>query len=290
MKLTKVQTNFTSGELSPELLGRSDIELYQNGADQLENVLVSIRGGARRRDGMRFVKAAKFAAKKCRVIPFVFSTTEAYILEVGDLYMRFYKNNAQIGAPYEIVTVFTEAQIFELEYVQGADTMIITHQGVPTHRLRRFGDQNWPVDAIPFEVMAHDEIGHSFSVTLTLSAASIGTGRTATASGAIFLNGDVGRTIFYQGGTFKITSFTSTTVVVGDISSTFPGTAIPADVWTLAGSPQETITPSAKDPIETLITLTATLLNIWRASDVGKFVRINGGLVRITVFTWKSVV
>jgi hypothetical protein len=65
---------------------------------------------------------------------------------------------------------------------------------------------------------------------------------------------------------------------------------VPTDVWTLDGSPQETITPSAKDPIETPITLTAAALNSWRAADVGKFVRINGGLVQITVFTSALIV
>jgi hypothetical protein len=43
------------------------------------------------------------------------------------------------------------------------------HQGVPPQRLRRFADTNWQMDAVPFEIAPFDEIGHSFSATLTLS-------------------------------------------------------------------------------------------------------------------------
>jgi hypothetical protein len=282
--VTFLQTNFTAGELSPRLVGRSDIERYANGADQLENVLPMIHGGVRRRPGLVYVAGTKDNAKRSRVIPFVFSTSEAYVLELGDQYLRFYKNNARLGAPYEIAAPWTEAQLADVDYVQGADTMFLMHPAYPTRRLRRFGDTNWSLDAIPFDIEPHDEIGHSFSVSLTLSASTVGTGRTVTAASGIFLNGDVGRSINYQGGVLRITGFTSATQVTGDISVAFPGTAIPADVWTLADSPQDTCTPSAKDPLEATCTLTTTL-NCWRSSDVGKLVRINGGLVKVDTYT-----
>jgi hypothetical protein len=289
-KVSTVQTNFTAGEWSPNMLGRTDVAAYNNAAETLENVIVLPQGGARRRPGQRFVAAAKFAAKRARLMPFVFSETDAYVLEVGDLYMRFYKNSARLGAPYEIVTPYTEAMLDFVDYVQGADTMILAHQAVPTQRLRRFADTNWQIDAVPFEISPFDEIGHSFSASLTLSAATVGAARTVTASSGIFLNGDVGRQIVYQGGVLLITVFTDALHVTGDITSAFGSVNVPTDVWTLDGSPQESITPNAKDPLETTITLTSAALNIWRAADVGKFVRINGGIVKITVFTSPLVV
>jgi hypothetical protein len=289
-RVTITQTNFTSGEISPRLLGRTDLPLYKNGAEIIENALPLIHGGARRRDGFRYVASAKNATKKAIMVPFVFSTTDAYMLEVGDLYMRFYKNTAQLGGPYEIATPFTEAMLPDLSFRQSADTMIMVHPNVAPQRLRRFADTNWSIDTIPFDVLPFDEIGHSFSVTLTLSAATVGAGRTVTASGGVFLNSDVGRLILYQGGALKITAFTDVSHVTGDVLSAFPSVNVPADVWTLDGSPQESITPSAKDPVESTITLTAAALNTWRAADVGKFVRINGGLAQITAFTSATVV
>lgn len=289
-KLNTVQTNFTAGEWSPEMLGRTELPNYGNAAETLENVIVNVQGGAKRRYGLRYVASSKDSTKLSRVIPFVFSSLDAYIIEMGDLYMRFYKDGARLGAPYEIVTPYTQAMLFDVDFVQGADTMIMTHPSVTPQRLRRFGDTNWSIDAVPFDPFPFDEIGHSFSASLTLSLATVGAARTVTASSGIFLNGDVGRQIVYQGGTLLITAFTDTSHVTGDITSAFPSVAVPTDVWTLDGSPQETITPTVKDPIEVAVTLTAAALNSWRAADVGKHVRINGGLVKITGFTSALIV
>ncbi len=289
-RVTHPTTNFTAGEISPKAIGRVDIAAYQNGAELLENVFVTVQGGAQGRPGLRYSAPAKFADKRARLIPFVVSRTDAYILEVGDLYTRFYKSTGRLGAPYEIATPIDEGMLFETEFVQGSDTMFLTHQDMPTQRLRRFGDTSWQMDNLPFDPAPFAEIGHSFSATLTLSAATVGVGRTVTASSGIFLQADVGREFYYLGGTAKITAYTDTSHVTATISTPFASVNIPADVWTLAGTPQETITPSAKDPIGATITLTATALTTWRTADVGKFVRINGGLVEIIGFTTNLIV
>lgn len=291
-RVTHPTTNFTAGEISPEALGRVDITAYQNGAELLENVFVTVRGGAKGRPGLRFSAAAKFANKRARLIPFVFSRTDAYVLEMGDLYTRFYKSTGRLGAPYEIVTPIAEAALFETEFVQRSDTMFLTQEDMPTQRLRRFGDTSWQMDDQPFDPAPFAEIGHSFSASLTLSLATVGVGRTATASSGIWLNSDVGRQFYYLGGTATITAFTSTTIVTVTITTPFASVNVPTDVWTLAASPRSTIIPSAKDPIGATITLdaTASALNTWRLADVGKFVRINGGLVQITAFTSDFIV
>ena len=57
------------------------------------------------RPGTQFVAEVKDSTKKTRLIPFEFSTTQTYILEFGDQYIRFYKDNGQIlsgGSAYEI--------------------------------------------------------------------------------------------------------------------------------------------------------------------------------------------
>lgn len=55
-----IQTNFTSGELSPRVaLGRMDVAKYANGCKTLENCIVTIQGGAMRRPGTRFIGEVK---------------------------------------------------------------------------------------------------------------------------------------------------------------------------------------------------------------------------------------
>jgi hypothetical protein len=89
-------TNFTGGELSPRLDGRSDLAKYPTGCKTLENFIVFPHGSAARRSGTQFVAEVKDSSAKTRLIPFEFSTTQTYMLEFGNQYIRFYKDNGQI--------------------------------------------------------------------------------------------------------------------------------------------------------------------------------------------------
>jgi hypothetical protein len=287
-RVTTIQTNFTGGEFSPRVLGRVDIAKYPNGCETLENVLPLIHGGAVNRYGSIYVAPAKFAAKKARLIPFVSSVSAAYVLEFGDLYMRVFTNNGQVAGPYEVVTPYTEAMLPDLDYAQSADTMFIFHPANVIYRNRRFADNAWDLSGAPFKVVPVDEIGDYPGTTLTLSAATVGVGRTVVASAASFLVSDVGRAISYQGGTLTITAFTDITHVTGDISTPFPSTAVPA-TWNLSISPLTACTPGVDKPVGISTTLTLAT-NGWRATDVGKFVSINGGRLQITAFTSALIV
>ena len=89
-------TNFTGGELSPRLDGRNDLSKYPTGCKTLENFIVFPHGSAARRSGTQFVAEVKDSSKKTRLIPFEFSTTQTYMMEFGNQYIRFYKDNGQI--------------------------------------------------------------------------------------------------------------------------------------------------------------------------------------------------
>ncbi|HWK72182.1 MAG TPA: hypothetical protein VNS29_15215 [Burkholderiaceae bacterium] len=284
-RVTITQTNFTAGEVSPRCFGRVDVARYQNGAKHLRNCIVNIHGGAERRDGSLFVAGTKHHAQRSRLIPYVFSTTQAYVLEFGHLYMRVYvQSGGQVMAgpdPYEIATPYSADMVQELDYTQGADTMFIFHGAVAIHTLRRLAPDNWVLSPAPFTVTPFAEIGDRFGASLTLSDASTGTGRSVTASAGTFLAGDVGRHITYLSGRAKITAVASATSATAQILAAFPDVAVPADDWILEDSPQTTITPSAKDPVGAAVTLLADA-DSFRAGDVGKYLRINSGLVLIT--------
>ena len=92
-KTTVAFTNFTAGELSPRLDGRTDLGKYFNGCKTLENMVVHPHGAASRRPGTKFVHEVKTSSAQTRLIPFEFSTTQTYILEFGNSYIRFFKDN-----------------------------------------------------------------------------------------------------------------------------------------------------------------------------------------------------
>lgn len=98
---------------------------------------------------------------------------------------------------------------------------------------------------------------------------------------ADFYPADVGREIVASGGLGIITGYTNTTTVTVQITQAFPATAFNAGTWQILGSPQATCTPNVSSPVGAPMTLTLSAGG-WRPEDVGKFVRINGGLCRIT--------
>lgn len=93
---TTIQTAFDSGQLSPRMDGRVDIEQYRKACKRLENFLVFPQGGAITRSGSKYIANAK-SDGEARLIPFVISTVSAYVLEFGNEYIRFYKTGAQLA-------------------------------------------------------------------------------------------------------------------------------------------------------------------------------------------------
>jgi len=108
-RVSIIKTNWTAGELAKDLYGRVDITKYANGAETLENFIVQPHGGITRRPGTRFVKEVKTSSAKTRLIPFEFSTTQAYCIEFGNLYVRFYKDNGIILEANKTISGATQA-------------------------------------------------------------------------------------------------------------------------------------------------------------------------------------
>lgn len=293
-RIQNIQTNFTAGEWSPKARARVDVARYRNSAQTMSGCYPLVQGGANRHPGLRYVAATKTHSKKSRLIPFVFSASQAYQLEFGDLYMRVYRDNGQVqvaGVPYEIVTPFLDTELPEVNYVQSSATAFITHPAHFPQKLTRTAHTSWKLQNHALKVEPHDEIGTIPNTILTLSATS-GAGVTATATAAAFEAADVGRQIQTLDGLATIVGYTSTTVVTVNISQTFASVSNAALSWTITESPKTTCTPSAAGPEGAGITLTLAAAG-WKnapTTDVGRYVAINGGLVEITGFTSSTVV
>ncbi len=90
------QTNFTGGELSPKLSAHVDFEKYQDGLELCQNFIVNPQGGVIRRGGTGFAAEARDSTQKSRLIPFVASAANNYMLEFADQWIRFYQDNIQV--------------------------------------------------------------------------------------------------------------------------------------------------------------------------------------------------
>jgi len=255
-------SNFTAGELSPRLDGRNDLAKYSAGCATVENMVIYPHGAAARRPGTQYVASVKTPANKTRLIPFEFSTTQTYILELGNQYIRFYKDNGQIlssGSPYEISSPYLTAEIFDIKFAQSADVMYITHPSHKTRKLSRTGHTSWTLTEVDFVNGPYLDTNSS-TTTITASAHTVGTGRTFTASASTFASTDVGRLVRFRDGYAEITGFTSATVVTVEILKDTGSTSASTD-WSLGAFSDTTGHPSCVSFFEQRLVFAATLNN-----------------------------
>ena len=217
--------SFTAGEMSDSMQGRTDFAKYFSAASRIENFVVLPHGPLTRRPGTYFVSEVKDSTAKTRLIPFTFSTEQTYILEFGNQYIRFYKDNGQItssGSAYEISSPYTTAQLFDLKFAQSADVMYICNENHPVKKLSRTGHTSWSLADVDFTDGPYLDT-NTTSTTITPSATS-GNGITLTASASLFVSTDVDRLVRFSGGFAKITAFTSATQVSANVLDNFDNT------------------------------------------------------------------
>jgi len=261
MGIHLIQTSFCGGEWSPLLEGRVDLQKYSTAMYRMENFVIVPHGPATFRTGFRFIEETKTSATASRLIPFVYSVDDAYVLEFGAIYIRVYKTQAQVlsgGSAYEIVSPYAAADVAKIRYTQSADVLYLFHPSYAPRKLSRVSDTDWTLSIINFRPPPTSEVGSSPAATLTPSATT-GEGITLTASVGVFLEGDIGRTITSGTARASITGFTSTTVVTADVIDDFADTsAIASGSWTLEGSPNATIAPSVNSPEGAICTITSS--------------------------------
>ena len=88
MSLRVGSANFSKGEISPELAARVDVAARNTGVAKARNVIVQKYGGLTKRPGTRIVAEVRDSSAPVRLIPFQFSITQTYALELGQGYMR----------------------------------------------------------------------------------------------------------------------------------------------------------------------------------------------------------
>lgn len=192
-KVTPIQTNFTGGEISPRLLGRVDLQKYASSIERCENFTIYPHGGLTKRSGTRFIAEVKDSSKITRLVPFIFSTVQAYILEFGDEYIRFYRNEGQIqsgSSAFEIASPWEENELAALDFTQSADILYVFHPFHQPREVSRTGHTSWTISLYdPGDGPFLSE--NVTSTTLTPSGTS-GAGLTVTASSTTGINGNTG--------------------------------------------------------------------------------------------------
>ena len=148
-------TNFTAGELSPRLDGRTDLAKYFNGCKKLQNFLTFPQGGVTRRPGTEHIAAAtSLTPNAVRLIPFEFNVEQTYVLEFTNNKFRILKDGGIVvdgnSSPIEVTTEYTYLQLNALKFTQSADTMYIVHPDHPPRQITRTDHDAWTIIDIDF--------------------------------------------------------------------------------------------------------------------------------------------
>jgi hypothetical protein len=237
-RVSPLLSTFNGGEWSPSLYGRTDLARYANACKRMENFIPLVQGAATRRPGTRFITRTKNDGV-VRLIPFEFSILQAYVIEAGDGYFRFYMDGGRIesspGVPYEIATPYAAGQLDQLKWAQSADVLYLCHPALQPRKLTRTGHTDWTLTALDAADGPYLEPNTDGAKTLQPS----GTGGAIVIDAAgfsPFTASDVGRPVRIRHGSTwgwaRIAAINSASQVAATVGGGFGATSASAD-WRL---------------------------------------------------------
>jgi len=151
MAFTLLKNNFTGGEWSPRLEGRSDLEGYGSACRQMQNMRPMVHGGATKRGGLQFVAKTQGGGQAVRLIEFQFSVSTRYMIEAGDGYFRIYRGWDATVAVGSLPTPYAAGELRELQFKQLNDIMYLVHPQHAPRRLSRLADTNWKLEEVKWD-------------------------------------------------------------------------------------------------------------------------------------------
>lgn len=148
-----MQSSFATGEVSPEVASRIDMEKYQAALLQAENCYIRPYGAVYKRPGSIYCGIAK--KNKVRLIEFKSTVNHAFLLEVGEGYIRIWKDGKFTNQ--EIVTPYKESELPKLRTCQSADIMYIASGTHPVMQLKHYSDTDWRFEEMVINSQYFDE-------------------------------------------------------------------------------------------------------------------------------------
>ena len=155
MAIWQVQSTLNRGELDPKLIGRIDLDQYYQGVDVAENVVCIPQGGLTKRPGQEYIGTTledPAPIKSVRIEEFSYSVDDNYLLVFTPGYMQIYKDdvlqtNINGSGNNYLDTPWTGFPVKEFDYIQSADTIIITHPEYEPRKIVRISDTYWTLSA-----------------------------------------------------------------------------------------------------------------------------------------------
>lgn len=217
--------SMSSGEVAPEYVMRTDLQLRGEAAQTLRNCLLMAGGGFRRRPGTDFLASLTSDA---RLETIGTGEDDALILVFAD--QRFEARNLD-GTLVQAITTsvpWTAADVATMQVAVEDDRVVVVSSAFAPRILTRAANGTWSIDVFAFAAGINGALLQPYyrfvppGVSLSVSAYS-GTGVSLTTSASFFEAGHVGARIRYTGVEIQITAVTNATTAVGNvIGSLYP--------------------------------------------------------------------
>lgn len=256
-KIALLKNNFSSGELSPHIWMRTDLAQFRNGAKEVLNMLPIVEGGIKKRGGTKLISTQ---ADAVRILPFNVSHSNNFIVVFKPRQISILSSDGTLIRSF--VTNYTADQINKINYCQSRYNLWLVHPDHPVSWVRCSEDfTNWSFDPFPYSVPPLEEVSTPF-YPVTPSGQDTGTTITLTAAAASDWSSaklyTVGQRVRYSNVYYDC---------IADSMNNVPSTSI--EYWQK---------------------VTTVAIDCWKATDVGKFVFINSGIVQINQYISTSQV
>lgn len=210
--ITYLYNNFLLGEITPKMQGQSNSPLYKVSCKEATNVKVTREAAITRRSGTIYQDETA-TTTETRLIELDHTNGSFFQLEFSNLKFRIFKDGVLQGAPTEVTTVYTTADLPNISYDIDNDQIYLTTGTHPPKVITRISDTNWTFEDVNFTCAPFFEINHptygrtkdlgNTAITISsLSANTLGGSATLVMSGDLFEAEDVGKFI-------RIKNFTS---------------------------------------------------------------------------------
>lgn len=226
-KTTIIQSDFSSGEVSPRLLARVDLKAYDSAVKTMENAYPMIHGGAKRRPGTMFVGEVDDSTKPAHLIEFVYSNSLSYVLVFNNNKIQFIRNGAFImdGANrYSLTHTYADSELESVRFAQSGSTIFLVHPSHPPRMIQRVTDTSWTLTTPTFTYNAVSDYWYEsafirFKIITTPTEFIVGDGFVVVTDGSGGIT-SVGPKVGGNTGTGTIVTVTATAIA-------------PAETWTI---------------------------------------------------------
>ena len=156
---------------------------------------------------------------------------------------------------FEVATPYPATKIFDIRFVQSADTMYLVHPEYAPRTLTRSGHTTWTFATPTF--LDGPYLDQNTTATTLNPGATTGTGIALVASANLFASTDVGRLVKLHGGYGEIKTVTDAQNATFDITDNLSASTATAD-WSLGAWSGTTGYPSAVTFFEQRLVFAAT--------------------------------